>query len=207
MTPALFKKIIGRIREERSFRLGLIGIAAVACIPLLFYYISQPSSPVVAYAEIKSGIPQRIKIERMHINAAIEPVALTQDGLLLGPKSALNTGWYDKGPKPGEDGTAIINGYVNWKHGNTAMFADLHFLEPGDIVSVENDLGVTQNFVVRESRTFDLDANIGAIVSEGDGRPRLNLMTHDGAWDKKSKSYSKRLVVFTEKIISPSSQK
>jgi len=132
------------------------------------------------------------------VDAEVEEVSKTEEGLINPPRFALNTGWYKSSPMPGEEGSAVINGYVHWRNGYTAMFADLHFLKPGDIVSIKNDKGIDTSFVVREIKTYDLDADIKEALSSYDGKSHLNLVTFDGSWDKPSKSYSKRLVVFTD---------
>ncbi|MFZ2299818.1 MAG: class F sortase [Candidatus Moraniibacteriota bacterium] len=53
--------------------------------------------------------------------------------------------------------------------------------------------------MVRESRSFDPDADALDVFSSDDGKAHLNLITCEGVWDKASKRYSKRLVVFTDK--------
>jgi hypothetical protein len=47
---------------------------------------------------------------------------------------------------------------------------------------------------------FDPSADATAVFISNDGSSHLNLITCDGVWDKQAKQYSKRLVVFADRI-------
>lgn len=146
------------------------------------------------------GVPMRIAIPHITVDAPIEKVALTVDGSMDVPKLPLNTGWFALGPRPGETGSAVIAGHVDWKDGTTAVFANLHKVQPGDIITVLDDAGKVISFVVRESQTYDATEDATDVFNSNDGKTRLNLITCYGAWDKRAKQYTKRLVVFAERV-------
>lgn len=189
--------------RTKILKFGVLAIVAGSCAVLLFQYI-HPSQFSLAFAQTSSELTARIIIPRIHINAVIEEVSKNSDGLPNSPKSALNAGWYKLGPRPGEEGSAVIVGDVHWKYGYTARFGDLHFLEMGDIVVVKDDRGVITSFVVRKIKTYDLNADIGEVFFSNDGKSHLNLITSDGIWDKLSESYFKRLAIFTDKEMATS---
>lgn len=147
------------------------------------------------------GLPVRLKIPAIHVDAAIEQVAETADGSMDVPKDLFNTAWYKLGPRPGEKGSAVIDGHVDGKNGGRAVFSDLHNLKLGDKITVEDDQGAVISFVVRELRTFDPKADASDVFVSNDGRAHLNFITCFGVWDKVANNYSQRLVVFADKEI------
>ncbi|TAK04807.1 class F sortase [Patescibacteria group bacterium] len=158
--------------------------------------------PIIAAAAVENiGLPERIMIPSIAVDAAVEKVAVAADGSMDVPKDPLNTAWYELGPHPGERGSAAIAGHVNWWGGETGAFANLHKLMPGDTVTVQDDTGAVISFVVRELRILDAAADATEVFTSDDKKAHLNLITCIGAWDKRAKQYAKRLVVFTDRVI------
>lgn len=145
------------------------------------------------------GFPVRLKIPKINVDSAVEYVGLTPDGAMDVPKERANVAWFDPGTRPGEIGSAVIAGHYGWKEGKASVFDNLYKLRKGDKIYVEDDKGAVVSFVVRESRRYDPDADASDVFSSNDGKSHLNLVTCEGVWDEVSKSYSKRLVVFTDK--------
>lgn len=146
------------------------------------------------------GLPIRLKIPKIKVNAVIESVGLTSDGSMGIPKLPRNAAWYDDGPRPGEIGSATISGHLNWYKGVTGVFARLNQLKTGDSITVQDDTGKIISFIVRTIRLYGSDEDATDVFTSDDGKAHLNLITCDGVWDKKTKQYSKRLVVFTDKL-------
>lgn len=144
--------------------------------------------------------PVRISIPSVHVDAAIEKVALTPDGSMDVPKEPANAGWYELGPRPGEVGAAVLAGHVDWYDGVTGVFADLHEVEPGDIIVTTDEAGNEARFVVRESKTYAADAVATDVFVSTDGAAHLNLITCIGDWDTTQGQYTERLVVFADKV-------
>jgi len=169
---------------------------------MFFYLITENSVrnvPTIKQQTI-SGLPVRLKIPVINIDAAVEHVGLTPNGEMGAPKGPIEVAWFDLGPRPGENGSAVIAGhYGQWKNGEGSVFDDLNKLKRGDILYVEDDTGATTIFIVRESRNYEPNADASDVFNLNDGKPHLNLITCEGVWDAVSKSYSQRLVVFTDK--------
>ncbi|MDO8512505.1 MAG: class F sortase [bacterium] len=150
--------------------------------------------------EKKADLPVRLKIPAIDVNATIEYVGLTPDGAMDIPQKQENVAWYKLGNLPGEIGNAVIAGhYGTWKNGKGSVFDNLHKLRKGDKISVENSKGETSTFVVRESRRYTPKADASEVFISTDQKAHLNLITCEGEWNKVSKSFSQRLVVFTDK--------
>ncbi len=145
------------------------------------------------------GKPVRLKIPSINIDATLEYVGLTPDGAMDVPKGPGNLAWFDLGPRPGDRGTAVISGHYGWKNNTPAVFDNLYKLKVGDKVYVEEETGATTTFVVRESRRYKENDRTTNVFGSTDAESHLNLITCEGIWNSAEKSYSDRLVVFTDK--------
>ncbi len=145
------------------------------------------------------GRPMRLRIPGINVDSAVEYVGLTSDGAMDVPKSQDDVAWFETGQRPGENGSAVIDGHYGRKDGKGSVFDDLYKLRKGDKLYIEDDKGVTTTFVVRESRRYNPNADALGVFSSNDGKSHLNLITCEGTWDKSAQQYSERLVVFTDK--------
>ncbi|MDP3661286.1 MAG: class F sortase [bacterium] len=146
------------------------------------------------------GLPTRLIIPNIAVDAKLEYVGLTPDGIMGVPKEQSRAAWFNLGVRPGEIGSAVIAGHYGWKDGKVSVFDNLRALSTGDRVSVEDSTGRITTFVVREIKEYDPKADASAVFNSYDGIAHLNLITCEGVWDAVSKSYPKRLVVFADKI-------
>lgn len=144
-------------------------------------------------------LPARLKIPKIRVDSLIENVGLTRNGEVGVPKGIANAGWFNAGPRPGEVGSAIIDGHYGWKYGRPALFNNLQKLRVGDKIYVKDKKNMSISFVVRALRSYGKNDDATAVFSANDGKSHLNLITCEGIWDKATKTYSKRLVVFTDK--------
>lgn len=161
---------------------------------------STTNRPVVSPPQIvRAGLPIRLKIPKISVDATVEQVGLTAKGAMGAPSTLSVTAWYDLGPRPGEVGSAVIDGHFGWKHGVAAVFNNIHKLHSGDELLVMDDAGVTTTFIVRELRDVEQHTDATDIFISNDGQAHLNLITCEGIWNKRSQSYSRRLIVFADK--------
>jgi len=163
----------------------------------------QPAKSIQTVTPIKTtslGLPVRLKIPKIKLDARLESVGLTFDGAMEVPKGPSNAAWFNLGPRPGERGSAVIDGHFGrWKNGQPTVFNNLYKLRKGDKIYVKDKKGATVAFVVRELRSYGGSDDASDVFGSSDSRAHLNLITCEGVWDKVSKSYSKRLVVFTDR--------
>lgn len=158
---------------------------------------------IVPYEQdkVNSGFPIRLTIPKIKVDATIGQVGLAADGAMDAPKDPASVAWFNLGPRPGENGSAVIAGHYGWKNGIPAAFDNLRKLVKGDKLCVEDGKGATTTFVVREVRTYDQNEDASDVFTSSDGKAHLNLITCGGVYDKIKKSYSNRLVVFTDKEV------
>lgn len=182
-----------------------IVIVGAALLSLFFLYQNYrlglsdgQSTKAIAQEKARSGLPVRLTIPKINVDATVEYVDTAPDGTMGVTKGPNDVAWYEPGKIPGENGSAVIAGHSGWKDGIPAVFDNLFKLKKGDRVYVENDEEIVSTFVVREVRIYDPQADATGVFNSEDGTAHLNLITCAGIWDTLSKSSSERLVVFTD---------
>ncbi len=161
--------------------------------------IAQPSPTTARVTSPGVGLPLRLLIPKIKLDAAIEYVGLTPIGAMDTPKTAINVGWFQLGPRPGVMGSAVIAGHYGLSRNKPAAFDNLHTLAIGDKILVQDNKGILISFVVRKIQRFDPKADATTVFSSTDGKAHLNLITCEGIWDTVAKGYPKRLVIFADK--------
>ena len=150
-------------------------------------------------AQAVTGLPVRLTIPKINVDATIEDVGVTSLGAMAVPSGPADVAWFKLGTRPGEVGSAVIAGHEGWKDNIPAVFDDLHALNVGDTIYVKDAAGITTTFVVRKLRTYGQNQDASDVFASSDGQAHLNLITCAGTWNASEKSYSNRLVVFADK--------
>lgn len=200
-----------RVLSSRTL-IGVTLVGLIFFLTLVFYFNFKnpiqeiapetlpPNTDILEQEEMVIGLPVRLKIPTINVDASVESLGLTVSGDMDTPKGPDNVAWFELGTRPGENGSAVIAGHFGtWKNGKRSVFDNLHKLKAGDKVYIEDEKGESITFVVREIRNFDPQADATEVFSSDDDMAHLNLITCEGAWNKDSKNYSKRLVVFADK--------
>jgi len=149
-------------------------------------------------AENPAHYPERIRIPRLGIDTGVQHVGVNASGNMAVPTNYTDTAWYKYGPAPGEGGSAVIAGHVNNGLGLSGVFERLSELETGDDIYVTRADGKEVHFVVAGKRSYPYDDAPADVIFNPSGSVRLNLITCEGKWVKKDKTYDQRLVVFTK---------
>jgi LPXTG-site transpeptidase (sortase) family protein len=146
------------------------------------------------------GIPVTLTIPAINLSAQIEQIGLTPDGALSTPLGEANAGWYRLGQRPGEIGSAVVDGHFGQRaDGSGSVFDELEKLKVGDEVYTTDTDGNITGFIIRETRSYEPSIVAPEVFNSSDGLAHLNLITCQGIWDKAEKTFSHRLVVFTDK--------
>lgn len=180
-------------------QLLLIAFAAFSLLVLSFLSLNTNEKSVSQNQVVSTtipGSPVRLTIPAINVNSEIQYVGVNPKGEMEVPDSTVDVGWFKLGSRPGEKGSAVISGHFDGKDGKVGVFTNLHKLKKGDKLYIEDDKGTTTTFIVRESRIYN-PGYAEEVFSLNDSA-HLNLVTCDGIWDKNKKSYTKRLVVFTD---------
>ncbi len=181
-------------------KLGIIIVSVLGAILFLSTASNNSVSEFVNSFQARPGVPAILVIPTIGVQADVEYVELAPDGSMDVPKFIGNVGWYGLGPRPGEIGSAVIDGHYGiLKDGASSIFDNLHKLKVGDkIESLDSD-GKSFSFIVRQIRSYDPKADAKDVFTSTDGKAHLNLITCEGVWNKSTQSYSQRLVIFADK--------
>jgi len=189
--------------------LGIAGIAFSSMVilsPVRNLTISSSYAKSAASANNQAeptsvmGLPVLLNIPSINVNAKVEYLGVTPQGAMDVPKGPSDVAWFDLGPRPGQIGSSVIAGHFGWKDGISAAFDNLGELQKGDKIYVKDENGATTTFVVSGIRKYDENQDASDVFYSSDGIAHLNLITCEGVWNKANKSYSNRVVVFTDEI-------
>ncbi|MES2087538.1 MAG: class F sortase [Patescibacteria group bacterium] len=157
----------------------------------------------LATSDIVQKLPAaRLKIPKITVDASIIDMGLTENGAMAVPNNRVNVGWFSLGTRPGQTGSAVIGAHNRW-NSQDGVFAHLDQLEIGDIVSIVDTSGISISFVVRDFKMYDATDTHTNDIFESENGAHLNLITCSGDWDPATKSFAKRLIIFTDLVDTP----
>lgn len=139
--------------------------------------------------------PVWIDVPAVDISSDLETLGLAADGSIEVPDEWQQAGWYADGPRPGQQGPAVILGHVDSQAG-PAVFHRLRELDEDDEIIVTREDGSMVTFVVerveRHAKTrFPTDDVYFPTL-----RPTLRLVTCGGAFDHTTGHYRDNVVAF-----------
>jgi hypothetical protein len=143
--------------------------------------------------------PERIVIPAIGVDADVIDLGLQDDGSMEVPTDFSQAGWFDRGPRPGRVGPAVIAGHVDDRSG-PAVFFRLRELAPGDRIEVHGEDGEVVVFEVRETEQHAKDDFPTEKVYSGTPGPELRLITCGGAFDQDVRSYRDNVIVYAERV-------
>ncbi|GHO46675.1 hypothetical protein KSX_48380 [Ktedonospora formicarum] len=140
----------------------------------------------------------RLQIPRIGVDAPIEPVGFAGSNLDVPRRNRwTGVGWFNRGPLPGQRGSAVIDGHLDRPGGVPAVFWNLHQLRVGDSVMVSDNEGHRLRFhVIKVDQYSPQRAPLQAIFADTSGK-FLNLITCEGSWDSVAQQTILRRVVYT----------
>jgi sortase family protein len=154
-----------------------------------------PGLPVPQGAGAAPGIPMRLRVPALDIDARVESVGLSGDAMDV-PADPWDVAWFNLGPRPGIAGNSVIDGHLDTATG-PAIFLHLGGLRAGDLLYVTDNIGVKRTFRVTALVSYPWDrAPLTRIFGPSTGS-HLNLITCDGTWLPQQGIYNERLVVYS----------
>lgn len=171
-----------------------------ALLPTQSQKHSESKGAVASVQTKQYAQPARLSIPKLGVDASVESVGMDNNENMDIPKNADNVAWYNLGYKPGEKGNAVIAGHFDKVSGAPAVFYHLENLHVGDRIVTTDVNGDTVNFSVVRLATYTDEAFPLEEVFGQAEKSMLNLITCDGTWNSKTKSYSHRTVVYAELV-------
>ena len=174
-------------------------VAVVSAVPVEHDRLSDP--PHVKTMPLPGVVPKavqprgwRLVIERIGVDALIEPVSLDKGGAMAGPSSLDTVGWFSRGPLPGQHGDAVVDGHYGLPS-TPAVFRDLDKLRPGDTLQVIWPDGHRLRFRIETAAILSASSPTPPDVFTRSGPARLTLITCAGQWEQSQRTYNERLIV------------
>ncbi|OGG53941.1 hypothetical protein A3H16_02875 [Candidatus Kaiserbacteria bacterium RIFCSPLOWO2_12_FULL_53_8] len=178
-----------------------IAVFLYVAVHALFYAsdsgVSAPTSTMIAVVSTSSK-PVHLQIPSLHIDANVQHVGINAAGNMQTPDNYTDVGWYKYGTVPGYSGSAVIDGHVDNGLALAGVFKHLGDIELGDDVYIITQGGSKLHFVVTGIELYPYSDAPTDLIFGQNYAPRLNLITCAGTWVAGKKTYSERLVVFTQ---------
>ncbi|MET9492403.1 class F sortase [Nocardia sp. NPDC006630] len=155
-----------------------------------------PASGVQTAASISRSTPVSFDIASIKASGSLISLGRNTDGSVQVPADYQQAGWYQQGPAPGEQGSAVILGHVDSYKG-TGIFFSLKKVKPGDMIDVSRADGKTAHFKVTDVRMYLKSQFPDQLVFGPRGGATLQVVTCGGDFDQSAKSYLSNVVVFS----------
>ncbi|MEC3954633.1 class F sortase [Nocardia sp. CDC153] len=155
-----------------------------------------PSATVKTAASISRSTPTSFAIPSINTSGSLIAVGLNADGSVQVPADYKQAGWYQQGPAPGEQGSAVILGHVDSYKGE-GIFFSLKKTKPGDMIDVTRADGKVAHFKVTDVRMYLKSQFPDQLVFGPRGGATLQVVTCGGNFDQSAKSYESNVVVFS----------
>ena len=140
------------------------------------------------------ALPVRLRIPSVGIDTSLQRLGLAADGTIAAPTRWEVAGWYEGGPRPGQEGPAVIVGHVDSRAG-PAVFYRLTELRSGDAVYVDRADGSTVRFRVTGHRQVPKNRFPADLVYSPTLQASLQLMTCGGQFDASTGHYRDNIIV------------
>jgi LPXTG-site transpeptidase (sortase) family protein len=138
--------------------------------------------------------PTRLRIPALGIDASVAALGVAASGEMEVPTDAQTVAWYEYGPSPGQEGSAVLAAHVDY-NGVRGVFFDLAQLDRGDQVTVELRRGPARTFTIEERASVEKEVLPIDELFRRDGHPVLTLITCGGEFDAAARSYRSNVVV------------
>ncbi|WP_158282128.1 class F sortase [Salipaludibacillus keqinensis] len=149
---------------------------------------------------IQSGfIPTAIHIPSLDISTSVLPSGISNEGEFEVPSTGDTTVWFTNSFKPGANGNAVIAGHVDDFTG-PAIFFTLKHASIGDLVIVEGEKNESFTFQVVSIESYPRRSAPIQQIFGYSSKPKLNLITCHGAYNRNKRTHEERLVIYTELV-------
>lgn len=140
--------------------------------------------------------PVQIIAASIGVNARINGLGNTQDGLIAVPRSYTTVGWYNRGSTVGQPGPVVMVGHFTGGYGG--VFDKLKDIKDGDLITIKNGKNQVFTYRVTAKNEYAKDQVPMAEIFKKSDTSRLEIITCSGKWQ--SNSYNNRVVVSAELV-------
>ena len=149
----------------------------------------------------RASAPSVVMIPAISVRAEVVPVGLADDGSIAPPRDprGATVGWYERGPAPGQSGSAVLVGHVDTQRA-AAVFHRLGELRKGELIQVHRRDRHTAAFRVDSVETFPKTGFPVKRIFGDHSAARLVLVTCGGRWVGGETGYADNVMVFATRV-------
>jgi Sortase domain len=137
--------------------------------------------------------PVGVRIGTISVDSPVVPVGVDPATAEFSvPIDPATVGWYQHGPAPGAEGSAVLAGHLDWR-GEPGAFVHLADVHAGDVVEIAYQDGSFRSFAVTDVRLIP-KASLPSDLFARDGPSRLILITCGGDYDSDIRRYRHNVV-------------
>jgi hypothetical protein len=148
-------------------------------------------------ASTRPAPPAWISIPRAGVDAPMDSLGASSTGLEVPDLG--RAGWWSGGPRPGEDGRAVVVGHLDSRDGPD-VFARVPDLHDGDVIVVRDARGDYHHYAVVGVTRVEKAAFPTADVYGPAARPVLVLITCGGPYDEALGHYRDNVLVYARAV-------
>jgi sortase (surface protein transpeptidase) len=152
-------------------------------------------------AAANASVPVRLVIPALGIDAPIVRVG-SRNGEMEVPATASEVAWYGPGPRPGEQGSAVLAAHVAWQKRN-GVFWNLRDLPPGAAIEVWFDSGAVHRFEAVALEAYPKSDLPSGEIFRRTGEPVLTLITCGGAFNPSIGRFTDNVVAYAVEVEGP----
>ena len=159
-------------------------------------------SAIFAFKPPNPEDPRYIRIPEIGVLARVKNMGVTAGGAVDAPKNIFDAGWYNGSARPGNSvGSSLILAHVSGWTG-PGIFKNLSKLVEGSKFEIEKGNGEKIQYSVTRKEQLPVDqVNMSSILStETAGQHDIKLMTCSGKYNKDTKTFEDRYIVYAKQI-------
>ena len=153
-----------------------------------------------AFGDGLYGSNDRLVFSRLGIEAPVNVRDVGNDGIMGNPAGAwdvvrYNFPWFDGfGAYPGDGGTAVVAGHVDYRPNIMAVFWELRRAQQGDVIGYYRGDGVRVRYSVDWVQQVDSSFDVNGLIARTPTE-RLVLITCDGSFNPVTREYDLRFLL------------
>ncbi|MCA9346089.1 class F sortase [Candidatus Saccharibacteria bacterium] len=158
------------------------------------------NSEAVANYKVDPELPRYIKIPEIGVYARIKQTGITKNGAVAAPSNINDVSWFNESARPGNpNGSSLLLGHVSgWTA--SGVFKKIDKLTAGSRIEIDKGSGEKLMYEVTRTEKVPVDQlDMSKILaSEVVGEHDLKLITCGGKYDRESKEYTDRVIVYAK---------
>ncbi len=161
---------------------------------------TEVSSQALANYRVDPELPRYLRIPDIGVNARIKSSGVNKKGAVDAPKNVNDVSWFNESAKPGNEiGASLLLGHVSgWSV--PGVFKKIDTLHAGARIEIEKGSGEKLVYEVTRGEKIPVDqVDMSKILgTEVVGQHDLKLMTCSGKYNKETKQFEDRYVIYAK---------